>query len=401
MREWKEVVLTDIATKIGDGLHGTPKYDTNGEYYFINGNNLVNGKVLIKEDTKKVNETEYLKNAKPINERTLLLGINGTIGNVAYYKNGKCMLGKSACYINLNDEVDLDFIYYTLISKDFQNYIEGIATGTTIPNVPLKGLREYTFNIPTLPEQKSIASILSSLDDKIDLLHRQNATLEKMAETLFRQWFVEEAKEEWEIRPLSDFGQIICGKTPSKKKAEYFEGEYPFIKIPDMHGKTFVFETQDSLSEQGFLSQKYKALPTKSINVSCIATVGLVTMNAFPSQTNQQINSIIPHENYRYYLYCEMKNSYDLLHSMASGGTATLNLNTSNFSKIPIVKPDEDFLDRFNDIVIPMFDKIFENQTQIRTLTALRDTLLPKLMSGEVRVLHCGGDVTVKCNQND
>src|SRR5690606_40285624 len=138
---------------------------------------------------------------------------------------------------------------------------------------------------------------------------RQKQTLEQMAETLFRQWFVENSNSDWEERPLSDFGQIICGKTPSKKKSEYFEGEYPFIKIPDMHGNTFVFETQDSLSEKGFLSQKKKALPAKSISVSCIATVGLVTMNAFPSQTNQQINSIISEEKYRYYLYCEMKNS--------------------------------------------------------------------------------------------
>lgn len=177
MKEWKEVLLTDITTKIGDGLHGTPKYDNGGEYYFINGNNLVNGKIIIKEDTKRVNESEYLKHSKPINERTLLLGINGTIGNVAYYKNEQCMLGKSACYMNFNSEVDLKFIYYTLVSKDFQNYIEGIATGTTIPNVPLKGLREYSFKLPPLPEQTAIASVLSSLDDKIDLLHRQNVTL--------------------------------------------------------------------------------------------------------------------------------------------------------------------------------------------------------------------------------
>lgn len=275
---------------------------------------------------------------------------------------------------------------YLFRARSFRGEVYQRVNGDVRYNISQSSLSEIPIFLPPLEEQHAIASVLSSIDDKIDLLHRQNETLEKMAETLFRQWFVENPNPEWKERPLIEFGQIICGKTPSKKKPEYFDGEYSFIKIPDMHGKTFVFDTQDSLSEEGFLSQKNKALPPKSINVSCIATVGLVTMNAFPSQTNQQINSIIPNDEYRYYLYCEMKNSYDLLHAMASGGTATLNLNTGNFSKTPVLQPDGETIDRFNEFVSPMFDKIFENQTQIRTLTALRDTLLPKLMSGEVRV---------------
>lgn len=120
MSEWKEVLLANITTKIGDGLHGTPLYDDKGEYHFINGNNLVNGKILIKGDTKKVNRIEFNKYAKPLNEKTLLLGINGTIGNVAFYRNEKCVLGKSACYINLDEEVYVKFIYYVFLNSDFQ-----------------------------------------------------------------------------------------------------------------------------------------------------------------------------------------------------------------------------------------------------------------------------------------
>lgn len=188
------------------------------------------------------------------------------------------------------------------------------------------------------------------------------------------------------MKPLNYFGNIICGKTPSKKKLENFGGNILFIKIPDMHGKVFVFDTTDTLSVIGKESQINKTLPPWSINVSCIATVGLVTMNAFEAQTNQQINSIIPDEKFRYYLYYEMKNSYDLLQSMASGGTATLNLNTGNFSRIEITLTDEETLLKFNDFAEHIFAKIYKNQTQIRTLKKLRDTLLPKLMSGEVKV---------------
>ncbi|HUM48370.1 MAG TPA: restriction endonuclease subunit S, partial [Chitinophagales bacterium] len=128
-----------------------------------------------------------------------------------------------------------------------------------------------------------------------------------MAETLFRQWFVEEAKEEWEEVPLDSLGKIICGKTPSKKVQDYFNGDIPFIKIPDMHGKTFVFDSEDSLTVAGANSQPNKTIPPKSICVSCIATVGLVVMNGKISQTNQQINSIIPsNETYRYFIYLKM-----------------------------------------------------------------------------------------------
>lgn len=208
-----------------------------------------------------------------------------------------------------------------------------------------------------------------------------------MAETLFRQWFVVEASEDWEVKPLSDFGEIICGKTPSKKVLEFYGGDIPFIKIPDMHGQTFIFSTNDTLSEPGGRSQRKKALPPKAICISCIATVGLVSLTTVGSHTNQQINSMVPYKDeFRYYLYLQMKFSYDLLHAMASGGTATLNLNTGNFSKLEIAYPPNLIINDFHEYVEPIFDKIFYNQTQIRTLVKLRDTLLPKLMSGEVPV---------------
>ncbi|MCP4680977.1 MAG: restriction endonuclease subunit S [Desulfobacterales bacterium] len=281
------------------------------------------------------------------------------------------------------------FIYNFLISDEIVETLDIIADGSTsaYPSLKPSDIENLEILLPPLPEQKAITSVLSSLDDKIDRLHRQNKTLEAMAETLFRQWFVEEARDDWEEKPLSFFGEIICGKTPSKKIHSYFNGEIPFIKIPDMHGNTFLFETSDSLTEEGKKSQDNKTLPAKSICVSCIATVGLVSMNAKVSQTNQQINSIIPNkEYYRYFLYLLMKSYNDLLHSMASGGTATLNLNTGNFSKIPIPSPGDKFLAVFQNQVEPFFDKIFINQSQIRTLEKLRDTLLPKLMNGEVRV---------------
>jgi len=167
--DWINVQLQDVVSKLGDGLHGTPKYSENGEYYFINGNNLENGQIIFKEKTKRVDHTQYLKYKKELNERTLLVSINGTIGNVAYYNGEKVILGKSACYFNLKDDIDKGYVRYVLSGHYFQSYLNAFATGTTIQNVSLKSMREFSFPLPPIEEQKAIAHILGSLDDKIEL----------------------------------------------------------------------------------------------------------------------------------------------------------------------------------------------------------------------------------------
>jgi type I restriction enzyme S subunit len=363
MSEWKEILLPDITTKIGDGLHGTPIYDNNGDYYFINGNNLVNGKIIIKEDTKRVSESEFHRHAKPLNERTLLLGINGTIGNVAYYKNEKCMLGKSACYINLNNDVDARFVYYTFLGRDFQNYIEGIATGTTIPNVPLKGIREFSFKIPPLPDQAAIASVLSSLDDKIDLLHRQNATLEKMAETLFRQWFVEEAKEDWETNTLSYFADFFNGKTRPNEVGH----------IPIYGGNGILGYTSKS-------NYSGKSIIIGRVGAYC-GSLYYESKDIWVSDNALLVRA--KNEDTTHFLFYLLRTLN--LNSMAEGSSHPL-LTQTLLKSIEIQVPPFEKIKEFDFQLEVIQNRIESNQTQIRTLTTLRDTLLPKLMSGDVRV---------------
>jgi type I restriction enzyme S subunit len=124
MNNWKEVILDNVTSRIGDGLHGTPQYDVNGKYHFINGNNLNNGRIEINSKTKTVNREVAEKHKKPLSDKTILISINGTIGNVAYYKGEKCMLGKSACYINLNEDINTGYMYYTFCDKQFQSKVE-------------------------------------------------------------------------------------------------------------------------------------------------------------------------------------------------------------------------------------------------------------------------------------
>lgn len=196
-----------------------------------------------------------------------------------------------------------------------------------------------------------------------------------------------EIPEGWDVAPLSSWGEIICGKTPSKKKDTYYGGGIPFIKIPDMHGNMYVVETIDSLTEGGAATQKKKLLPKGSVCVSCIATVGQVIITSEESFTNQQINSIVPSEkSYSPYLYFSALNLYDLLHDLASGGSATLNLNTGNFSKIAIIKPHNQVVKNFADIIDPLMKQILENYRQQEVLSSIRDSLLPKLLSGEIEI---------------
>jgi type I restriction enzyme S subunit len=191
----------------------------------------------------------------------------------------------------------------------------------------------------------------------------------------------------WEVKKLKDLGRIVCGKTPPKSKQEYFDGELPFIKIPDMHGQTFVVDTEDSLTDEGRYFQENKTLPPNSVCVSCIATVGLVCINPKNAQTNQQINSIVPNnDNLTPYLYFKMSSMKDFIEILASGGSATLNLNTNNFSNIEIVIPNVYLLQKYHEIVQPLFYKILNNLLENQHLSQIRDSLLPKLMSGEIDV---------------
>lgn len=196
-----------------------------------------------------------------------------------------------------------------------------------------------------------------------------------------------EVPEGWEVAKVSDFGTVVCGKTPSKKKHEYYGSDIPFIKIPDMHGNVFVTKTTECLSIEGANSQKKKQIPKDSICVSCIATVGKVVIASEDSHTNQQINSIVPQDKaYTYYLFFKMQSMDKLLHDLASGGSATLNLNTGNFSKIELLKPKDGVIELFATRVQALFEKILTNAYENDSLEKVRDSLLPKLLSGELEI---------------
>ncbi|MEE3693707.1 restriction endonuclease subunit S [Campylobacter sp. CLAX-22107-21] len=176
-KSWCWCRLGDVVTILGDGLHGTPKFDISGEYYFVNGNNLNNGIIEIKSDTKKVNEKEYEKYKKDLNKYTIFVSINGTIGNIAFYNNEKIVLGKSACYFNVAIEDLKKFFFYLFNTDFFLKYALDNATGTTIKNVSLGTMRNFIFPLPPLAVQNAIVAKLEEVLPLVDAY--ENAVLQK------------------------------------------------------------------------------------------------------------------------------------------------------------------------------------------------------------------------------
>ena len=284
-----------------------------------------------------------------------------------------------------NNKLDKKFLYYIISNDKFIDFTVISSKGTKMPRGDKEAMKNLPIFIPPLLEQKAIAGILSSLDDKIELLRNQNQTLENLGQRLFEREM--EVGGEFEESRLGDLGQIVCGKTPSTADPENFDGEIPFIKIPDMHGQMFVIKTNQTLSKVGANTQKNKFIPTNSLCVSCIATVGVISITTEPSQTNQQINSIVP-ENPQIleWLYYSILNRKSDLMALGAGGAVTLNVNTNLFSNFKIKIPSKPQLEAFHNLVSPLFSKILANTQQIQTLSKIRDTLLPELMAGRRRV---------------
>ena len=381
MTDWKEYKLGEIASEIGDGLHGTPNYSENGDYYFINGNNISDGRVTIKSDTKKVDKKEFEKYKKPLSSRTILMSINGTIGNVGFYNNEKCVLGKSACYLNIKNGIDKYFIYYTFLTEDFQSHLLNIATGTTIQNVPLKGLRDSIILLPPLDEQRHIAAILSSFDDKIDLLHRENATLEQMAETLFRQWFVAEAKVEWEEGKLGDEFDFTMGQSPN---GDSFNEEG--IGVPMYQGNAdfgFRFPTR-----RVFTTQPTRFAEVNDTLISVRAPVGAQNMATERCCIGRGVAAFRYKSNPSYYSYTyyKLKSLLEEIRQFNDNGTVFGSISKSDFENLDIMIPDDETIEMFQKQVKVIDDKIINNNNEIQTLIQTRDGLLPRLMGGELKI---------------
>ncbi len=285
-----------------------------------------------------------------------------------------------------------DFLFYFIANWDFVDTASGGEGGTRMPRADWNFLRQSKWLLPPLPEQKAIAAVLSSLDDKIDLLHRQNKTLESMAEALFRQWFVEPCKdglpEGWREGKLGDIVTVASGSTPKTEKPEYWNGEYHWTSprdITNLNG-LFLFDTERKITQLGLEQIGSGLLPIGSLLMSSRAPIGALAFAEIPVAINQGYAGIVCDKGYsREFVYLWLKINMDFIQSHGNGSTFQ-EISKSTFRELTLSIPDRQTHKKFCSLISPVFGRMRCNSIQIRTLEKLRDTLLPKLMSGEVRV---------------
>ena len=390
MAEWEKTTLEKCTDILGDGLHGTPKYTDGGEYAFINGNNLVNGEILIKKDTKRVDYSQYEKYKKPLTNRTLLVSINGTLGNVGMYNSEKIILGKSACYFNVKEFVDKDFIYYVVASPMFRQYLEHSATGTTIKNISLKQMREYEFLLPPIEKQKQISSVLKMIDEKIKNNRRVNENLLQQAQTLFYAWFVEYKPfggvqpSDWKSISVYDLAEYINGA--AFKKHEYADTGLPIIKIAEL--KNGITEsTQHCCVEKDpkYYIKDHDILFSWSGNPETSIDTFVWSMgNAILNQHTFHVVSKYEAPAFTFFLLKYLKPQFT--HIASNKQTTGLGHVTVKDLKRLQFCTDRQAIKDFNDLTMPIFEMIYSNCKESQGLSTLRDALLPKLMSGDLDV---------------
>ena len=321
---------------------------------------------------------------------------NGKLAKVNVLNEDEVGFGSTE-YIVLRarEGTDEDFLYYLVYSSYVRSAaIKSMVGSSGRQRVQMDVLENLPILVPSYSDQQKIGRTLKRIDDKIALNQCINKNLEEQAQVIFDMEFVEKNKSDnknqkgWRNACLSDIAQtIVCGKTPSTKKPDYYGEDMPFITIPDMYNSVYITKTTRRLSMLGINSQKNKILPSNSVCVSCIGTAGLVSLVAEPSQTNQQINTIIPLEDISsYFIFFLLKSLSNKIQNLGASGSTIPNLNKSQFSEIEIMIPPKTLLEEFDSIVAPFFNAILEHQYQIEYLSILRDTLLPRLMSGEIDV---------------
>jgi len=392
---WRECKLGDVAEIVGGG---TPKTNVieywNGEIPWITPRDLsnFNGRFISKGERNISEKGLINSSARILPKGTILLSTRAPVGYLAIAEN---QMTTNQGFRSLIPFKNTDNIFLFYLLKNNVEYLKSQATGTTFGELSGSVLGSLIFPFPPLPEQHAIASVIGSLDDKIDLLNRENQTLEQMAEAIFRQWFIEEANEKWEEGKLGDVLAVIeSGKRPKGGIDPDLENGIPSIGAENINGIGHYDYSKTKLVNEVFFQSMKKGI-IKDYDVLIYkdgAYVGrkgmfglkypydICTVNehVFILRANDKLN--------QFFLYFILEQE---ALSQLNSNSAQPGLNKEAIESLDITIPPKVLVEEFSNMVKPWIDKILINAKQIRTLEKLRGTLLPKLMSGEVRVKIC------------
>ena len=391
--KWNKSPLKPLCNRIGDGLHGTPSYNDESDVFFINGNNLKNGSIVISRETKKVTSSDFESNYIELNENSLLLSINGTLGEMAFYNGEKVMLGKSAAYLNFKTGINR-FYYYYFQLKGVQQYFYNVATGSTIKNLGLKSIQDFEVPHPDEKEWQPIARFLSNLDKKIELNNKINTELEAMAKLIYDYWFVQFDFPDANGQPYkSSGGKMVYNETLKREIPDGWDSDYVehllekesrTKKLPKTNYKTegtipVIDQSTDFIC--GYTDDEDTVITTEIPRIvfgDHTRIFKLVNFNFARGADGTQVllsnNKNVPqHYFYHSLLKIDLTNYGYARHFKFLKSTR-------------IVVPSHKITCQFEEKVKSFYDQIRHNRFENTTLEELRDWLLPMLMNGQVTV---------------
>ncbi len=410
--EWKEVRLGDVCEiKHGFAYKGkyfsdTPTCDilvTPGNFTLSGGFKLdkpkfYNGPVekdyILSKGDLIVTMTDLSKNIDTLGYSALVPEVKG----LTFHHNQRIGLVE-----NIANNVDKYFLYWIMRTPAYQSFIATHSSGTTVHHTSPKGIGNYVFKLPPLDDQRRIASILSSLDRKIELNNKINADLEEMAQAIFKNWFVDfepfkDGKfvdselgmipEGWKVGRLDEIADIVGGSTPSKAKPEYYTQKgIAWLTPKDLsnHPAVYTSRGEIDITEEGYNSTSTKLMPKGTILFTSRAPIGYISIAQNDICTNQGFKSLVPKKAGTCFLYCFLKYVTPVIENKSTGSTFK-EASGSLMKSLQVIMPEQKVFEDFETIVSPLFARIESLEKENSRLSLLRDTLLPRLMSGELEV---------------
>ena len=434
--EWRSVALVDSPVEIIDGDRGKnyPKQNeflSSGHCLFLNAGNVTSDGfnfsscAFISQD-----RDQRLRKGKLL-RHDVVLTTRGTVGNSAYFDEtvpyDHIRINSGMVVLRaLKSELDPRYLYFLTRSQLFLSQVQALRTGSAQPQLPIRDIERIFIPLPPLPEQRAIANVLGTLDDKIELNRRMNETLEEMARALFKSWFVDfdpvrakmdgrwhhgeslpglpadlydlfpnrlvdselgEIPDGWEVGTVNSLAKRIQnGGTPKRSEPAYWDmGDIPWLTSGEVR-RSFVLDTQNFITQLGLEHSSAKMIPACSILVALYgATAGQVSMNIRPLSTNQAVSAIVPSDGNRYFCLISLKLQVEELGNRAVG-SAQQNISKKAVESTTVVLPPIEIRLKFDSVVGGLFKQIFEHINESHTLRTLRDVLLPRLVPGNIHV---------------
>ncbi|MGX7027951.1 restriction endonuclease subunit S, partial [Weissella paramesenteroides] len=381
---WEKRKLLDGSEKIGDGLHGTPKYFEKGNVYFVNGNNFIDGEIKITKETKHVAETAQSSVDQGLTNNTILMSINGTIGNLAYYHGEKISLGKSAAFITVSDFYK-EFIYAYLQTKTVHSYFMNSLTGTTIKNLGLKALRETPLSVPVIFEQKKIGRLFKQIDKLITVNQRKVDLLKELKKGFLQKMFPKNEEnypqirfagytDAWEKRKLGDIGSVAMNKRIFK--SETFDyGDVPFYKIGTFGKIADSFITREKFTEY---KAKYPFPKNGDVLISASGSIGKTVVYHGEDAYFQDSNIVwLEHDGQIDNKFLEQ--FYKIVRWSGVEGSTIKRLYNKNILNTSISIPNLDEQEKIGELLYLFDFLITVNQRRVDLLKQEKKALLQKM----------------------